>query len=95
MQKNKLFVGGISYDTDEETLQKFFEQAGEVESVKIIIDRYTQKSKGFGFVEMKDEEAAKKAIETLDQKELDGRTLKVSEARPPKQKDFFNKGSEF
>ncbi|MBD3244734.1 MAG: RNA-binding protein [Candidatus Moranbacteria bacterium] len=81
---NKLYVGGIPYESSEEALKKYFEEAGEVESVKIIIDRITQKSRGFGFVEMKTEEEADKAIEMFDGKEFEGRTLKVSKARPPR-----------
>ena len=82
MQNNKLFVGGISWNTTEDGLKEYFSQIGEVEEVKIITDRMTGKSKGFGFVTYKNEEDAMKAIETLDGKELDGRSLKVAKARP-------------
>lgn len=78
----KLYVGGLSYDTDEDTLKKTFAEAGTVESVAIITDRDSGRSKGFGFVEMSTEEEAKKAIESFNGKELDGRTLTVNEARP-------------
>jgi len=78
----KLYVGGLSYDTTEATLKDTFASAGTVESATIIIDKMTNRSKGFGFVEMSSEEEAKKAIETLNGKELDGRTLTVNEARP-------------
>lgn len=82
---NKLFVGNISWDTSEEALQEFMGQAGEVTEVKIISDKQTGRSKGFGFVTMATEEAATKAIEELNDKELDGRTLKVAKALPPKE----------
>lgn len=81
---NKLFVGGISWDTSEEALAQAFAQAGTVASAQIIKDKMTGKSKGFGFVEMSSAEEAQKAIELFDGKELDGRTLTVNEARPPK-----------
>lgn len=80
--ERKLFVGGISWDTTEESLKEFFEQIGEVEEAKIITDRMTGKSKGFGFVTMKNAEDANKAIEELDGKELDGRAIAVNKARP-------------
>lgn len=97
----KLFVGGISWDTTEDALKKFFEQIGEVSSAKIITDRYSGKSRGFGFVEMASEEFAKKAIDELNGKELDGRTLVVNEARPQTPRDNrgggggFNRGGRY
>jgi len=78
----KLYVGNLAYKTDEDTLRQAFGQYGEVESVNIIVDRDTGRSKGFGFVEMPDDEQAKAAIEALNGSELDGRTLKVSESKP-------------
>lgn len=78
----KLFIGGISYSTTQETLQEAFSEVGTVESAVIITDKMTGRSKGFGFVEMSTEEEAQKAIETLNGKEIDGRTINVSEARP-------------
>ena len=78
----KLYVGGLSYDTTEAALKEAFSAAGTVESATIIIDKMTNRSKGFGFVEMSSDEEAQKAIETLNGKELDGRTLTVNEARP-------------
>lgn len=78
----RLYVGGIPYRSTEESLREAFAQAGEVTSVKIIIDRMTGRSRGFGFVEMATPEAAAKAIELWNGKELDGRTLTVNEARP-------------
>ena len=78
----KLYVGGLSYDTTEATLKDTFAAVGAVESAVIIIDKMTNRSKGFGFVEMSSDEEAKKAIETLNGKELDGRAITVNEARP-------------
>lgn len=78
----KLYVGGLSYNTTEATLKDTFAQAGTVESATIIIDKMTNRSKGFGFVEMSTDEEAQKAIEMFDGKELDGRTVKVNEAKP-------------
>lgn len=82
----KLFVGGISWDTKEDGLKELFGQAGKVEEVTIITDRMTGRSKGFGFVTMSTDEEAKKAIDELNGKELDGRKLTVNEARPPKER---------
>jgi len=78
----KLYVGGLSYDTTEATLKETFAGAGTVESATVIIDKMTNRSKGFGFVEMSTDEEAQKAIEMFDGKELDGRTVKVNEAKP-------------
>lgn len=78
----KLYVGGLSYDTTEDTLRDTFSQAGTVETATIIMDRMSGRSKGFGFVEMSSEEEAQKAIEMFNDKELDGRRVTVNEARP-------------
>ena len=78
----KLYVGGLSYNTTEATLRSTFEQAGTVESAVIIIDKMTNRSKVFGFVEMSTDEEAQKAIEMFNGKELDGRSLTVNEAKP-------------
>src|SRR3989338_164444 len=77
----KLYVGGLSYGTTQDGLKDAFAQAGEVVSASILIDKMTGKSRGFGFVEMADEDA-EKAIEMWNGKELDGRRLTVNEARP-------------
>src|SRR3989304_5167820 len=82
----KLYVGGLSFDTTEEGLRAFCEQAGTVESVAIVTDRYSGRSRGFGFVEMASSDEARKAIEELNGKMLDGRTISVNEARPPEQR---------
>jgi len=78
----KLYIGNLDYDTSEEELKEAFSEAGEVEDANIITDRNTGRSRGFGFVEMGSEEEAEKAIELMDGKEFEGRTLKVDEARP-------------
>ena len=77
-----IYVGNLSFDTNEENLRQAFEGFGEVTSVNIITDKYSGKSRGFGFVEMSDDSAANSAIEGLNGKDFDGRTLTVSEARP-------------
>jgi len=82
---NKLFVGGLSWDTKEDSLKALFEQAGKVLEAKIITDKFSGKSKGFGFVTMETEEDAQKAIKELNGKELDGRKLTVNIARPQKE----------
>jgi len=78
----KLYVGSLSYNTTEDGLKEFFQQAGTVESAVIITDKISGRSKGFGFVEMATEEEAAKAVETLNGAELDGRAISVAEARP-------------
>ncbi len=91
----KLYVGGLPYSTSEDALKELFSEAGTVETATIIMDKMSGRSKGFGFVEMATEEEAKKAIETLNGKEFEGRTLAVDEARPMEprapRKDF-NRG---
>lgn len=77
-----IFVAKLNYRTTSEELQRQFEAFGEVSSAKVIFDRETQRSKGFGFVEMPDDEAAKEAIRSLNETEFDGRTIVVKEARP-------------
>ena len=77
-----IYVGNLSYETTEEDLQQAFEGFGQVESVNIIKDKYSGRSKGFGFVEMPAKDEAQSAINELNDTELKGRTLKVNEARP-------------
>ena len=79
---NKLYVGQLAYAVDSNQLQSFFEAAGEVLSAKVITDRDSGRSKGFGFVEMVDEGQAKSAMEQLNGKELLGRAVNISVARP-------------
>jgi RNA recognition motif-containing protein len=93
----KLYVGGLSYGTTEGSLKEAFSAAGTVESVAIITDKMTGKSKGFGFVEMSSEAEAQKAIEMFNGKEFEGRNITVNEARPLENRSFkrgsgFNRG---
>lgn len=78
----KLYVGNLSYQTQEADLREHFGAHGEVVSASIVTDRDTGRSRGFGFVEMADEAATQSAIQALDGQELDGRQLKVNEAKP-------------
>ncbi len=78
----KIFVAQLSYDTQSEDLEDTFAELGAVSSANVILDRDTGRSRGFGFVEMDDDDAARKAIEDLDGTELDGRQIVVKEARP-------------
>jgi len=80
----KLYVGNLNYDVNDQALADHFSQAGTVASAKVITDRNSGRSKGFGFVEMEDEEGAKKAVEMLNGQDFQGRTIRVDEARPPK-----------
>ena len=82
MNSNKLYVGGLPYATTEADLKELFSEHGTVESVRVITDRETGRSKGFGFVEMGSQEAAEAAIAKLNDSELGGRTLVVNEAKP-------------
>ncbi|RMG34685.1 MAG: RNA-binding protein [Planctomycetota bacterium] len=77
-----IYVGNLSYRTSSEDLQAAFEKYGEVSRANVIMDRDTGRSRGFGFVEMPDEDAAAEAIDALNDQELDGRRLKVNVARP-------------
>lgn len=78
----KLFVGSLSYNVTDDMLKDFFAAAGTVATATVIVDRDSNRSKGFGFVEMSSDEEAKAAIDQLNGKELDGRAVNVSEARP-------------
>lgn len=78
---NKLYVGNLDYTVTGDQLREHFSQAGTVTDAIVITDKYSGRSKGFGFVEMSKEEEAKKAMKMFDGKEFQGRTLKVSEAR--------------
>jgi len=77
-----LFVGGLAYKVTDDELNDFFATVGTVTSAKVIVDKYSNQSKGFGFVEMSTDEEAKYAIDELNGKELEGRPIAVSEARP-------------
>ncbi len=79
---NKLFVGSLAYSVTDDELAAFFADAGTVASAKVIMDRDTNRSKGFGFVEMSSDEEAKAAVDSLNGKDLNGRAVAISEARP-------------
>lgn len=78
----KLYVGGLAWATNDDSLRQAFEQVGEVSSATVITDKMTGRSRGFGFVEMANDADAEKAVDTLNGKELDGRKITVNEARP-------------
>jgi RNA recognition motif-containing protein len=80
MGGKKVFVGGLSWNTNDDTLRDAFAQFGNVDEAKVIQDRDTGRSRGFGFVTFSDSEGAQRAISAMDGKELDGRTIKVNEA---------------
>ena len=82
MSNNKLYVGGLPYSVTETQLEEVFSAHGTVESARVITDRMTGRSRGFGFVEMSTSEEAEEAIQKLNGTELEGRTLTVNEARP-------------
>ena len=82
MNSNKLYVGGLPYSVAEDQLQALFSEHGTVESAKVISDRMTGRSRGFGFVEMSSQEEAQEAIDKLNGTALEGRTLTVNEAKP-------------
>lgn len=88
----KLYVGSLPYSTTEQQLNELFSQYGTVQSAKVITDRYTGQSRGFGFVEMATGEEAQKAIAALNGSSLGGRTLVVNEARPQEKRPFGGGG---
>ena len=81
-----IYVSNLSFNVQDEDLREFFTEYGEVSSAKVITDKFTGKSRGFGFVEMSDDEAAKKAIAELDQATVEGRAIRVMEAKPKEEK---------
>lgn len=85
-----IYVGNLSYDASEDDLRQAFEEFGEVVSVAVIQDRYTGRSRGFGFVEMAVDEEGTAAISGMNGKDLKGRTLKVNEARPRQERSKGN-----
>lgn len=85
--QNKLFVGNLSWNTDDQALQDAFTPYGEITSAHVVTDRESGRSRGFGFVEFADDAAAKAACEALEGSDLDGRTIHVSVARPPKARE--------
>lgn len=89
---NKLYVGGLPYSATEGQIQEIFAAHGTVESVKVITDKFTGQSRGFGFVEMGSGAEAQKAIQVLNGTQLDGRTLIVNEAKPMGTRDSGDRG---
>ncbi len=85
----KLYVGGLPYSTTNDELMKHFSQAGTVTSANVIVDKMTGRSRGFGFVEMPNDQEAEKAIEMFNGKEFDGRSLIVNEARPMSERPAY------
>src|SRR5678815_2272388 len=81
-----IYVSNLSFNVQDEDLKDFFAEYGEVSSAKVITDKFTGKSRGFGFVEMNDDEAAKKAIAELDQATVEGRNIRIIEAKPKEEK---------
>jgi len=88
----KLYVGGLPYETTEDQLQEIFTAHGTVVSARVITDKFTGRSRGFGFVEMSSGEEASQAIDALNESELGGRKLTVSEARPQEKRGGFGGG---
>jgi RNA recognition motif-containing protein len=84
---SNLYVGNLSYETTDETLRTLFAEYGEIESVNLITDRYTGRSRGFAFVEMVSEEAAQEAMTGLNGRSVDGRELRVDNAKPRADRD--------
>lgn len=84
----KLYVGNLPYSVTGDQLGEMFAQAGKVVSAVVISDKYSGRSKGFGFVEMSTEEEAKKAIELFNGKDMEGRAMRVNEARPMQPREF-------
>jgi len=82
-----LFVGNLSYDTTEDTLRTLFAEFGQIESARLVTDRYSGRSKGFAFVEMSTEQAAEEAIGGLNSRQVDGREIKVEKANPRPERD--------
>jgi len=87
-----IYVSNLSFNVTDEDLNEYFAEYGEVSSAKVILDKFTQKSRGFAFVEMADDEAAKKAISELDGASVDGRTINVSIAKPREERTGGNGG---
>ena len=92
----KVYVGNLPFDVDDEKLKELFSSYGEIEEATVIMNKFSGRSKGFGFVTFKDEESGKKAVSEMNDKDIEGRKLKVNEARPfdpdnrPPRRDFSN-----
>jgi len=90
---NKLYVGNLAFSATEGSLSELFSQHGTVDSCQLITDRETGRSKGFAFVQMSSDEEAQNAIAKLDGKEMDGRAMKVNEARPQEKRERYSGNS--
>ncbi len=90
-----IYVGNLQYGVTEDELKELFEEFGEVMSVKIITDKYSGRSKGYGFVEMSNNNDAKKAIESLNEKDLRGRNIRVNQAREREENPRRNSRSKY
>ncbi len=88
-----IYVSNLSFNVEDEDLRSYFADYGEVSSAKVILDKATNRSRGFGFVEMPDDAAAQKAIAELDGATVDGRAIKVTEARPREERSNNNRRS--
>lgn len=88
-----IYVSNLGYSIQDDDLSKLFGEYGSVSSAKVITDKFTSRSKGFGFVEMPDKQSAETAIKELDGKMIDGRPIKVSEARPREENQ--NRGNNY
>jgi RNA recognition motif-containing protein len=86
---NNIYVGGLPYSTTDAQLQEIFSAHGTVESARVITDKFTGRSRGFGFVEMSSSEEAQRAIQALNGTDLEGRSLTVNEARPQERRSGF------
>jgi len=89
----KLYVGNLSFHTEEPQLEQLFSSLGQVSSVRLVRDHETGRSRGFGFVEMNDDSQARAACQALDQQEFEGRRLTVNEARPQERREGFGRGA--
>ena len=89
-----IYISNLSFNIQDEDLREFFNKFGEVSSAKVIMDKETSRSRGFGFVEMSDDEASKKAIAELDGTTVEGRTIKVTEARQREEKPAYRNNRE-
>jgi RNA recognition motif-containing protein len=87
-----IFVSNLSFNVQDQDLRDFFAEYGEITSAKVILDRNTGRSRGFGFVEMSDDEAARKAIQELDGATVEGRAIRVSEAKPREERSGGGNG---
>ena len=85
-----IYVSNLSFNVQDEDLREFFAEYGEVTSAKVITDKFTNRSRGFGFVEMSDDEAARKAIAELNGGVVEGRTINVTEAKPREERPARN-----